>query len=378
MNIKYKVFATLFNFFRIFPLKSDNVFFIKDKKFDSGNFDFIKKEFDRRENFQYNSLSKDEYSLDKSNSLFKYIFETLKIFSFFIIKSYKLARSKYIFLNDNFFPMAYMNFNKEVIIVQLWHAPGAFKRFGLSVIGDNNVKNLIKLSNSKVKYITVTSKNVSKYYEEAFAVNNNKILALGIPRMDYYFDKKYNSKYKIKNIKKNFPEIEGKKIVLYTPTFREDEKRNKNISDNFDFKLFTEVLGEEYVLFFRSHPKINTKKNEYSIDVTNYEDVKELLLIADILITDYSSIMVEYAVLSKPIIFYPFDLEYYSNEERGFYFDYKNVPGQIANNTEDIIEIIKNEKFDYGKIKHFVNNSYDFLDDKSSKRIVDYILHSKV
>ncbi|WP_263640937.1 CDP-glycerol glycerophosphotransferase family protein [Methanobrevibacter arboriphilus] len=73
------------------------------------------------------------------------------------------------------------------------------------------------------------------------------------------------------------------------------------------------------------------------------------------------------------LFFYPFDLDYYSNNERGFYFDYNNVPGPIAKNTKDIINIIQNNHFDMGKIDSFSNKNHEYLDDKSSKRIIDYL-----
>lgn len=382
MNFKYKLFASIFNFFNLFPIKKKDIFFILDKKSSyNGNLKYIKEELDKRGKFNYNYLSREEYSFNDSsnsfsfNSFFSKIFN---LFKFFLIKPYKIAKSRYIFSNDNFFPIAFMNFDEKTIIIQLWHAPGAFKRFGASVISDDNTKKLIEKIGSKLSYVIISSKNISKAYEEAFSVDNNKILSFGIPRTDFYFNKDINNKENIAKIRKRFenkyPEIENKKIILYAPTFREDENFNENISNNFDFGLFNESLGEDYLLFFRSHPKITTSKVNHSIDVSNYEDEKELLLIADILITDYSSIMIEYSILSKPIIFYPFDLKHYLNNERGFYFDYNQVPGPIAKNTEDIIKIIQENNFDFEKIQEFLKINYDYLDDKASKRIVDHIL----
>lgn len=380
MNFKYKLFAYLFNFFNLLSFKKKNIFFIVDEKINfSGNLEHIENELDKRGSFDYDYLFKNEHSFNSSISIKDKVYNIFNALNFFFIKPYKLAKSKYVFLNDNFLPMAYMNFGENVSIIQLWHAPGAFKKFGLSSETDENIKNLIKLASSKTNYLIVTSNNVSKAYEEAFAIKSDKIKAFGIPRTDYYFDEKYNNKKNVDYIRaefeKNYPEIKGKKIVLYAPTFRENKELNKKIFSNFDFNLFDSSLGKDYCLFFRAHPKFNTSKVNNSIDVSNYPNLQKLLLISDTLITDYSSIMVEYAILNKPIIFYPFDLEYYISNERGFYFDYKNVPGPIANNTEDIIKFIKNDDFDFEKIKRFVKYQYDFLDNKSSERIVDQIFN---
>ncbi|WP_042702781.1 CDP-glycerol glycerophosphotransferase family protein [Methanobrevibacter arboriphilus] len=386
MNFKYKLFAFLFNFFRFFISeknikKNNNISFIMDEIDEissNSNLEYIKQELDSRDNYKYNYIYKSNYSFDKSKSFKDNFRKFFSLFSFFLIKTYKLSKSKYVFLNDNFFPIAYMNFNNKSKLIQLWHAPGAFKKFGFDSTDDENIRELIKLIGNKTEYLIVTSSNISDIYEKAFQVNEKKILAFGIPRIDYYFDKKNINQYNIRRIRekleKKYPKIKGKKIVLYAPTFRENQDLNEKISINFDGNLFESNLNDEYCLVFKSHPKYNIPMVEHSIDLSKYDNIQELLLVSDILITDYSSIMIEFAILFKPIIFYPFDLKYYSSNERGFYFDYDDVPGPIAKDTQEIIEIIKKNNFNIDKIKKFVFKNYDYLDNKSSKRIVDFIL----
>ena len=386
MNFKYKLFAFLFNFFRFFISeknikKNNNISFIMDEIDEissNSNLEYIKQELDSRDNYKYNYIYKSNYSFDKSKSFKDNFRKFFSLFSFFLIKTYKLSKSKYVFLNDNFFPIAYMNFNNKSKLIQLWHAPGAFKKFGFDSTDDENIRELIKLIGNKTEYLIVTSSNISDIYEKAFQVNEKKILAFGIPRIDYYFDKKNINQYNIRRIRekleKKYPKIKGKKIVLYATNFRENQDLNEKISINFDGNLFESNLNDEYCLVFKSHPKYNIPMVEHSIDLSKYDNIQELLLVSDILITDYSSIMIEFAILFKPIIFYPFDLKYYSSNERGFYFDYDDVPGPIAKDTQEIIEIIKKNNFNIDKIKKFVFKNYDYLDNKSSKRIVDFIL----
>ena len=98
-------------------------------------------------------------------------------------------------------------------------------------------------------------------------------------------------------------------------------------------------------------------------------------MISDILITDYSSVMVEYTLLKKPIILFVYDLDNYLEKERGFYFDYrKRVPGNIVQNTDELIEVIKNEDFNMKNLEEFANFQFDYFDEFSSKRILDYVL----
>jgi CDP-ribitol ribitolphosphotransferase / teichoic acid ribitol-phosphate polymerase len=379
-NFKYRLFAAFFNFYRrLFKINKNRVSLIiinKDKF--RGNLRYIYNELNRRDDhLEYNIISRDEYSLNGINSVSGVLRKIFVLLRLFLVKSYRLAVSRYIFLSDNFLPMAYMNLNRESDVVQIWHGPGAFKKFGLSSVTDPDLIDLEKRISEKLDYVVVSSKKVAPFYEEAFGVSEEKVLPLGIPRTDYYFMENDIEKLR-KKFEGLYPESKDKKIVLYAPTFRENSAYDKDILENFDIDLFNQELGDQYILAVRLHPRINSVDLVHGydiIDVTGYKDEKELLLIADILITDYSSIMVEYALLNKPIIFYPYDYKYYSHIERGFYFDYRKiVPGPVTCHIEELIEIIKNKDYDLNKLEKFTDLQFDYLDGNSTKRIVDYIL----
>lgn len=371
---KYQLFALFYNFFRIFPVKNNKVSFIGWREVNhNGNLGQVQQELDRRNNFHYHFIYKDEYSAASSS----FLNQILTLTRLFLVKSYHLATSHYIFLSDNFLPLAYMNPPSETTIVQLWHASGAFKKFGLSAVSDTSLRKLgIKLSH-KLDLITVSSRNVVPHYQEAFGVEERKVMALGVPRTDFYF--KNNNEEELTRLRASFeekyPTLENKKIVLYAPTFRDDPERDQQLVKNFNVNRFNQELGSEYVLMIRLHPLLNQVEAGDFIDVTFYPDEKELLLVADILVTDYSSIMIEYALLNKPIIFFPYDYEYYINEERGFYFDYEDtVPGSIAYQVDDLVNIIKKNNYDLDKLKQFVASEFDRLDGKASQRIVDHVI----
>ena len=358
MYSKHKVFGQLFNIFTRFPINNNLVSFIVDSnKSFSGNLEYIKDEFEKRGNYEFNFYYKDKFSI----SSFK-----------------KLATSKYIFLNDNFFPFAFMNFKSETLVIQLWHAPGAFKKFGGSV----ESREILKMISDNTDYLITTSKNINKYYSEAFQIDESKIKALGLPRADYYFKEhdlnslreKFNKKYSVD---------ESKKIILYAPTFREDKQYN-NVFEYIDLDKFNEELSEDYVLALRLHPKIKkfysediSVDGEY-IDCSDYENEQELLLLADMLITDYSSIMIEFSLLNKPIIFFAYDLDNYLENERGFYLDYKNdLPGPIVYDSSQLIDVI-GEGVDTSKLSSFSKTQFDELNGEASKRIVDFVLNKGV
>ena len=271
-----------------------------------------------------------------------------------------------------------MNFNAKNIIVQLWHAPGASKKFGGSV--DIKSRDILRKISEKTDYLIVTSKNIIGYYGEAFQMSKTKIKPLGLPRMDYYFENHDLNKLK-EDFCTRYDVSPDKKIILYAPTFRDEEKYN-NVFDYLELNRFNEELGDEYVLALRLHPKIrNFYRDDISsegkyVDVSSWESEQELMLISDILITDYSSIMIEYSALNKPTVFFTYDLDEYLANERGFYYDFKTtVPGPIVYTSDDLIDIIKNNKFDRSKISDFVKSQFDEIDGHSSERIVDYLLN---
>lgn len=356
--LKHKIYGSLFNLFKVFQIDDNRITFIIDSgESFKGNFDYIKREFEKRGNFEFNFFYKDKISLNA----FK-----------------KLATSKYVFLNDNFFPIAFMNFKNQTKVVQLWHAPGASKKFGGSVASNEDVAMLSKISEN-TDFLISSSKKIENYYAEAFQMDKSKIKPLGLPRIDYYFENHDLDKLK-EDFSKKYGFDSDKKIILYAPTFRDEGKYN-NVFDFFDLKRFNEVLGDEYILALRLHPKIkdfykeNIESSEKYIDCSDYPSEQELMMMSDILITDYSSIMIEFAILDKPILFFVYDLDNYLTE-RGFYYDFKKtVPGKLIYNSDELIDSIKNNDFDKDKMSSFVRTQFDAIDGESSKRVVDFLLN---
>lgn len=178
--------------------------------------------------------------------------------------------------------------------------------------------------------------------DKAQSAFNTKVKQInsGFPRNDLIFDAlNYVDKTKKKL---NIPR--GKKIILYAPTWR--ESKSSDIKMNIE-KLQAK-LGREYVLLIRAHYMVSNnmdirKYYPFAINVSNYSSIEELYSISDILITDYSSVMFDYAYLKRPMIFYAYDLEKYLHGERGTYLDYqKIVPGAVARTTDEIVNNLQN------------------------------------
>ena len=297
----------------------------------------------------------------------------LRVFSFFVLKSKLLATAEYVFLNDNFMPMGKLNFRKEAVITQLWHAEGAFKKFGLHIPQNDSLRKAEIAANSKLSYVVCSSEVVRKIYAEAFGVDERKVLPLGAPRVDYLKNEK-NQKEALREIHEKYPETRNKKILLYAPTFRDDSERDKEIPNNFNLPKIKEVLGDEYEIFIRLHPQIHISDRDTlgATDVTDFPDVRKLILASDVLITDYSSICMDFAFLNKKTVFFAYDLKWYT-ERRDFYFDYESfVPGLVAKNTAELISAVKSD-FQKERNEKFKSFNFSFDDNLSAKRVVDEI-----
>ena len=372
MYEKHKIYAKIFNILRKFPQKNNKITLLTNKNHSfEANLEYIAKELDNRnnsgKNYEYKFIPKDSLS-----------FANIRDF----------ASSKYVFLVDNFFPLAFMNV-EGMKWVQLWHGTGLFKKFGYDLLNDED-KNIMEMFAPKIDLVSVSSENVADIYARNFYVDKSKVKPFGVPRNDFYNEEHLSEDYLSElreSFEKDYPQLKGKKLVLYAPTFREDPKNNA-VFNHFDIEKFLDELGDEYALAIRLHPNYKMFcDEEHNIDLdeltskydiinfTGFKDEQKLLLLADILVADYSSIMVDYTILKKPAILFDYDLEDYLYKERGFYFDYAEmVPGKIVYNIDELIEAIKEEDFRLEKMEEFLKLQFGEFKPNSSKLILDYIL----
>jgi CDP-ribitol ribitolphosphotransferase len=269
--------------------------------------------------------------------------------------------------------MGKLNFRKEAVITQLWHAEGAFKKFGLHIPQNDALRKAEIAANSKLSYIVCSSEGVRKIYAEAFGADEKNVLPLGAPRVDYLLNEENKIKA-LEEIHEKYPHTQNKKILLYAPTFRDEPERDKEILKNFNISAVREALKEEYEIFIRLHPQIHISDRDTvgATDVTDFSDVRKLILASDVLVTDYSSICMDFSLLSKKTVFFAYDLDWYT-ERRDFYFDYENfVPGLVAKSTEELINAVKAD-FQSERNEKFRSFNFSYTDSFSAKRVVDTI-----
>lgn len=296
-----------------------------------------------------------------------------------------MADAKYVFLNDSSNITSCLPLRKETVLTQLWHACGAFKKFGMStaelIFGDNK-KTLEKYPYHKnYTHVTVSSPEVVWAYEEAMSLQDKKgiVKPIGISRTDVFFDRDYLAGTKSK-LYETFPQAKGKKIILYAPTFRGRVAKAKT-PNVLDIPLLYSELAEKYVIIFKHHPFVKNrpiieeKYKDFAVDLTEDMPIEDLLSVSDICISDYSSLVFEYSLFGRPMIFLAHDLEEYF-DWRGFYYDYKDfVPGPIYKTTEEILDYIKNidKKFDKEIVKQFKEKYMSACDGHATDRIMELV-----
>lgn len=359
----YRLFAFFFNISSaLFSVKENRVTLLSPHNASfNDSLGEIRKELEGRGEYEFNLISHKDFA-SIASALF-----------FFTKKAYLLATSRYVFMNDNFMPLGYLNFRKETAVVQLWHAEGAFKKFGLDIDQPDTIRKRELAANKKLSFVICSGEGVKDIYASAFGVEKERVLPLGSPRADVLLNSSNAAELRAA-FEAEHPECKNKKIVLYAPTFRDDPECDKKFLSHFDTRLFNEALGEEYVLLVRLHPQIHgSMPLEGVVDVTDYPSVNELTLISDILITDYSSICMDFVLLDKPCVFFVPDLQEYSSR-RPFYFEYLTyVPGATADTTAELIEAVRNAGISE-RSRAFKALNLGAVDGNSVKRIVECIV----
>ncbi len=379
MNIKeisYALFALNYKIGSVLPVKKDFVFSVMTHDAsESGNIRALTAYMAKKGKYKFYYMAKEERK---------------DFFHLLFVMPFIMSRANIILMDNAFMPMSYFKIRKETKVLQLWHGTGSIKKFGQ----DSNVgrlKLLEKKINSNIDYLFVNSDLLVKEYAGAFGVDKKVVYATGLPRTDWLLrlvndnqtvKKLFDIKIKISKSKNII--LDNKKIILYAPTFRDNEVDCPKL--HIDILKLLEELNKNTVLFLRLHPFVSKafKREDLServVNVSDYPDLNELMAVSDGLITDYSSLIFDYCVLNRPMYFYADDIVKFGLNDRGFYLDYNNeLPGIIPNSEKDLGRIIskdlsgkEDEEFKL-KREEFVKKYYKWLDGNSAKRVYETIV----
>jgi CDP-glycerol glycerophosphotransferase len=301
----------------------------------------------------------------------------------FSLKYHKLmATSKYWVINTR--QAGRLVKRPQQVILSTWHGT-PLKKLGFDMgniyIQNPRTKETYIDDSSDWDYFISPNPFSTEIFRRAFAYNG-EILESGYPRNDILYNATEDDVRRIRE-KLNLPE--GKKVILYAPTWRDDDSYDIG-KVKFKLKLDLEKLereiSDDYIVLVRNHYLITDSDvddyKDFAFDVSRYDDIGELYLITDVLITDYSSVFFDFANLRRPMLFYMYDLDRYEQELRGFYIDiHEEVPGPILKTTQDVVDALKNIdeiSLQYAEKYDAFRSKYCGLEDgNSTKRVVERV-----
>ncbi len=288
-----------------------------------------------------------------------------------------LATAKYWVTNSTMLP--YVIPSPRQVFVQTWHGT-PLKRLGWDLTrSDNKAQNLKTIhkqyvtQGNRISHFLSPSEFYTQKIGSCYAQGAEKFIPCGYPRNDFLFS--YTPE-DVARVKKSLGIPLDKKVLLYAPTFRDNNYKAGSgfqLDLGLDFAQLQEAIGEEYVVLFRAHYFIANRLDltpfaGFVYDVSKVNDINELYIVSDMLMTDYSSVFFDYANLKRPMLFYMYDYEQYKNELRDFYFDVSTLPGPIVYTNEEVGKAVLDlaKTFTYNEAYQTFNQTYNTYNDAHS------------
>lgn len=298
------------------------------------------------------------------------------------------AVSKVVFVHESNDLLGHVNIRSDSKVVQLWHGCGVFKKIGLDTAGLPGYKTVEGYKEypeyNYYSLVTIASPELSWVFEQFMGISKESgiIQPIGVSRTDYFFDQDYiNRAYQ--KLYERIPQAKNKKVILYAPTYRGLGKRRVT-PDALDLEKMAEQLSDDYILIMKHHQTVKTLpeipediRDKFAFDMTRGKgmDIAELMTVADICVSDYSSLVFEYSLFERPMAFFVYDIEDYI-DNRGLYYDFDEItPGPLCKTTQELIDYIAHidERFDKQQVVDFKNRFMSACDGHATERIVAYI-----
>ncbi len=318
------------------------------------------------------------YSFHKTleeNNL-KHLLEWIKL-------AFVTAKADYIFVDDYVPFFKYVNVHPKTKLIQVWHAGVGFKAVGYARFGENGSPWCYASCHRKYDQVIVGGEALRDVYAEVFGIDKEKCLPYGVMRDDNYLDPTTIASFK-ESFYQEHPELEDKKIILFAPTFRGNGQRDAFYPfDVIDQKKIYEMCQDEYVFLIKMHPFVRDKMvidDEYKdriIDFSDYPDINSLFYVTDILITDYSSNIYEFALLERPIVFFVFDKEEYELTRTMQRSLDEFACGKLCKTMDELVDTIEKKDFQMEKLDKFLEENYSSSDELATDQVIDHILLNK-
>jgi CDP-glycerol glycerophosphotransferase len=272
------------------------------------------------------------------------------------------------------------------LYLQTWHGT-PYKHIGYDLVGSGRIGSTTTKMERFVTDVPMwdlfvsPGPHVSGMFRQALRFEC-EALEVGYPRNDTLL--RADNAGRAAEIRARLGIPPGRRVVLYVPTWREDVylQRGRRAELMLDSAAVATALGDDYAILVRQHHLVADRTDRMGgnvIDVTHYPDITELYLIADAVITDYSSVMFDFAVTGRPLLFFTPDLEYYESELRGTYFSLADeAPGPLLRTSDEVIDALRDlDRITgaYAGAYAAFSHRYCPMDDgRAAARVVDRIL----
>lgn len=306
-----------------------------------------------RGQFEDSQWEIEEFCLDYQGNSFGKVLKSMLSF----MRAY--ANARYVFICDNFLPVSSCNKRTETIVVQLWHAGGILKKYAYDTPDD--IPTYYKGHVYKNYDITTVSASICvPVYERAMRLEKGTVYPIGLSRTDLLFKKEYIEECH-REFYTKYPEAEGKRVVLFAPTFRGKASDPYLVGGEWIEKLEEKLNSrlqeweKPYKVYMRVHPHLDNKKKLSNIEI----DTNRLLPVIDLLISDVSSVIFDYVLLEKPMVLFIPDLEELENA-RGFYIPLREIPGVLVTEGELLEQAVRNTVHTFPKDVEMQRRLHDF------------------
>lgn len=286
---------------------------------------------------------------------------------------YHLATSRAAVTDSYCIVLSLLKHRKGLEVVQIWHALGNMKKFGYAMLdkpegSSSTLANAMRM-HKNYDHICISSMSFSKDFLEGFGAQADQLAELPLPKTDLLTDREYAQKHKEELLRK-YPVLRNKQNILYCPTFRRSDSHTENAAQ----ALSNYINSDKYNLILSAHP-VSASEAEQAKDILRFpETTFDLLFAADFVISDYSTVFYEAALLGLPIFSYAFDWQEYSCK-REINFDIEHeFPSLFSGDPQKIVRAIETKSYDLGKIKAFAEKNVAVGDGQCTRRMADFIL----
>lgn len=287
---------------------------------------------------------------------------------------YYLCTSRLFVVDNAYFPIHIAPHRRGSTVVQVWHAAGALKRFGLATAVPPRQPER-RFLHRNYDYVVASSEATREPYSAALRTSVERVLPLGSPRTDLFFDDAEVAAAR-RRLLAEHPNLEGRRVVLYAPTFRGRGER-KRAAPGLDAERLRAMLPEEFALVLKAHPNLHrgrSGRRGYDAIVHPSTEINDVFTVTDILVTDYSSVVFDWALLRRPLVLLVPDLAEYESDP-GLFVDYRTeMIGTLVQDTGGVGQAIVEDDFDLSAYDSFIDRHLGTARGDASARFVERFL----